>query len=243
MFSGIREDIRAVMQGDPAAKSALQVVLLYSGLHAIWAYRLAHRLHQRGWFFPARAVSQTARWLTGVEIHPGARIGRRFFIDHGMGVIIGETTEIGDDCLLYQGVTLGGTGKERGKRHPTLGSRVVVGSGAKVLGALTIGDDVRVGANSVVLHNVPSSSTVVGIPGRVVRRHTADMNDALAHANLPDPITEAIAYLNARINHLESRLGEGAGGQAGGAHPRPAPPACEDPILNKMLGEPESRES
>lgn len=240
MFSGMREDLRAVMQGDPAAKSAVQVVLLYSGLHAIWAYRLSHALHRHGFQFTARLISQAARWLTGVEIHPGAKIGRRFFIDHGMGVIIGETAEIGDDCLLYQGVTLGGTGKDKGKRHPTLGNRVVVGSGAKVLGALTIGDDVRVGANSVVLHNVPARSTVVGIPGRVVKRHSVDFNEALAHADLPDPITEAIAYLNARINHLEAGL-KAEGGQ--NPHPKPSPPACEDPILSKMLGEQEPRES
>jgi len=230
MFARIHEDISAVMAGDPAARSRFQVAVLYSGLHAIWAHRLAHKLHRAGWRFPARAVSQAARFLTGVEIHPAAEIGRRFFIDHGMGVIIGETAVIGDDCLLYQGVTLGGTGKETGKRHPTLGNRVVVGSGAKVLGNISIGDDCRVGANSVVLVNVPSHSTLVGIPGRVVRRF-GDANDALAHQNLPDPIMESIAYLNARINWLEKQLKITDPSQ-----PRPDIPACEDPVLGKLLG-------
>src|SRR5271170_1112557 len=150
-FRLMREDIAAVLERDPAARSRLEIVLLYSGLHALWWYRIHHRLWKHGWLFVARALSQFARFLTGVEIHPGAKIGRRFFIDHGMGVIIGETAVIGNDCLLYQGVTLGGTGKESGKRHPSLGDRVVVGSGAKVLGNIEIGDDVRIGANSVVL--------------------------------------------------------------------------------------------
>jgi serine O-acetyltransferase len=207
VLEGIREDIDAVIADDPAAKSRLQVMLLYSGLHAIWAYRLSHRLHGAGLVFVARALSQLARFLTGVEIHPAARIGRRFFIDHGMGVIIGETAEIGDDCLLYQGVTLGGTGNQSGKRHPSLGNRVVVGSGAKVLGNITIGDDVRVGANSVVLHDVPPFSTVVGIPGRVVRRKASDMNNALAHQNLPDPMMEAVLELQQRIERLEGPQG------------------------------------
>lgn len=181
MIFEIREDIKAVMDDDPAASSALQVFFLYSGLHAIWAYRLSHSLHQYRLGFLARLISQAARFFTGVEIHPGATIGRRFFIDHGMGVIIGETAVVGDDCLLYQGVTLGGTGSQKGKRHPTLQDRVVVGSGAKVLGNITIGHDTRIGANSVVLHDVPANSTVVGIPGRVVRRKAADLNSALAH--------------------------------------------------------------
>ncbi len=205
MLRGMREDIRAVMADDPAARSALQVILLYSGLHAVWAYRLAHALHQAGFRFLARALSQGARFLTGVEIHPAATIGRRFFIDHGAGVIIGETAEIGDDCLLYQGVTLGGTGNQSGKRHPTLGDRVVVGSGAKVLGNIRIGDDVRVGANSVVLHDVPKFSTVVGIPGRVVRRKASDLNNALAHQNLPDPMMEALHSIQARLDRLEGK--------------------------------------
>jgi serine O-acetyltransferase len=206
----IREDIRSVMERDPAARNGLQVALLYSGLHAIWAYRLAHWLNARGLAFAARSLAQTARFLTGVEIHPAARIGRRFFIDHGMGVIIGETAVLGDDVLLYQGVTLGGTGKETGKRHPTLGDRVVVGAGAKVLGNITIGSDTRVGANSVVLHNVPSHSTVVGIPGRVVRRRKGDENEVLSHQNLPDPTLQELARLTQRIQNLERRLPKAA---------------------------------
>jgi serine O-acetyltransferase len=205
MFSLIREDIRSVLERDPAAKSGLQVALLYSGLHAIWAYRFSHALDRRGFHFIARSVSQTARWLTGVEIHPAARIGRRFFIDHGMGIIIGETTVIGDDVLLYQGVTLGGTGKESGKRHPTLEDRVVVGAGAKVLGNITIHSDTRIGANSVVLHDVPSHSTVVGIPGKVVRWRKGDDNDTLSHEKLPDPTMDLLARLARRIEALEAR--------------------------------------
>ncbi len=220
MFTRIHEDIQAVMEDDPAARSRLQIFLLYSGLHAIWAYRLAHWFHVRNWSFIARFISQTARFLTGVEIHPAARIGRRLFIDHGMGVIIGETAEIGDDCLLYQGVTLGGTGKETGKRHPTLGHRVVVGSGAKVLGNIRIGDDSRVGANAVVLQDVPSDCTVVGIPGRVVRRY-GSKDDLLAHQYMPDPVMEAIAVLGARVAHLERQL----------KMQTTALPACEDPEL------------
>jgi serine O-acetyltransferase len=205
VFSKMREDIRSVLKSDPAATSGLQVALLYSGLHAIWAYRLAHALHRRGFHFIARGISQTARWMTGVEIHPAAVIGRRFFIDHGMGIIVGETAIIGDDVLLYQGVTLGGTGKESGKRHPTLGDRVVVGAGAKVLGNITIGSDTRIGANSVVLSSVPAHSTVVGIPGRVVRRRKGDENDALSHQNLPDPTMDLLQQLARRIEALEQR--------------------------------------
>jgi serine O-acetyltransferase len=204
MLSTMREDINAVLAGDPAAKSGLQVALLYSGLHAIWAYRLAHALHRMGLRFIARGVSQTARWLTGVEIHPAAKIGRRFFIDHGMGVIIGETAVLGEDVLLYQGVTLGGTGNETGKRHPTLGDRVVVGAGAKVLGNIKIGSDTRIGANSVVLHDVPPHSTVVGIPGKVVRRRKKDEN--LSHQNLPDPTMDELVRLAKRVEALEKGL-------------------------------------
>jgi len=202
----IREDLRAVLDRDPAAKSPLQVAALYSGLHAIWAYRLTHRLHGLGLVFVARWLAQAARFLTGVEIHPACVIGRRFFIDHGMGVIIGETAIVGDDVLLYQGVTLGGTGNESGKRHPTLGDRVVVGAGAKVLGNIRIGSDTRIGANSVVLHDVPPHSTVVGIPGKVVRRRKGDENDVLSHQNLPDPTMDELVRLAARLHALEKRL-------------------------------------
>jgi serine O-acetyltransferase len=201
----MREDIRSVLKSDPAARSGLQVALLYAGLHAIWAYRCAHALHRGGFHFIARGISQTARWLTGVEIHPAAVIGRRFFIDHGMGIIVGETAVIGDDVLLYQGVTLGGTGNETGKRHPTLGDRVVVGAGAKVLGNIRIGSDTRIGANSVVLSDVPSHSTVVGIPGKVVRRRKGDENDALSHQNLPDPTMDLLQQLSRRIDALEKK--------------------------------------
>jgi serine O-acetyltransferase len=206
VFDTVREDLDAVLERDPAAKSRLQVAVLYSGLHAIWAYRLTHRIHAAGMVFLARWLAQAARFLTGVEIHPAASIGRRFFIDHGMGVIIGETAVLGDDVLLYQGVTLGGTGNESGKRHPTLGDRVVVGAGAKVLGNIRIGSDTRVGANSVVLHDVPPHSTVVGIPGKVVRRRKGDENDVLSHQNLPDPTMDELVRLAARLHALEKRL-------------------------------------
>ena len=220
------------MAEDPAAKTWLGVMLLYSGLHAIWWHRIAHAFHRRGLVFIARAISQFSRWLTHIEIHPGAIIGRRFFIDHGSGIVVGETAIIGDDCLLYQGVTLGGTGNESGKRHPTLGNHVVVGSGAKVLGNITIGSDTRIGANSVVLTNVPEHSTVVGIPGKIVKHQGMKPGDVLAHANLPDPIAESIAYLNARINQLEGQLKK-----KGTAIPKTPLPGCEDPVMLKMLGE------
>ena len=170
MFSSIREQFDTIFREDPAAKSHLEIVLCYPGFHAILLHRFSHWLFRAGLPLIPRVISQISRTFTGIEIHPGARIGRRFFIDHGMGVVIGETTVIGDDCLLYQGVTLGGTGKDRGKRHPTLGNQVVVGTGAKVLGNITVGDNSKVGAGSVVIHDVPAHSTVVGIPGRVVRR-------------------------------------------------------------------------
>ena len=165
----IIEDIRAYKRNDPAARSALEILLLYNGLHATIDYRIAHWLHRHGFRFLARAISQWSKMWTGIEIHPGARIGRRLVIDHGTGIVIGETAEIGDDCLLYQGVTLGGTGKDVGKRHPTLGNNVMVGSGAKVLEPFQVGDNARIAANSVVLREVPENATVVGVPGRIVR--------------------------------------------------------------------------
>src|ERR1700689_1774944 len=168
MFSAIREQIDTVFRRDPAARSTLEIVLCYPGFHAVLLHRIAHRIYGGGGFTLARMVSQLSRTLTGIEIHPGARIGRRFFIDHGMGVVIGETSEIGDDVLLYQSVTLGGTGKEHGKRHPTIGNGVVIGTGAKILGDIRIGDFAKVGAGSVVVRSVPDHSTVVGVPGRVV---------------------------------------------------------------------------
>ena len=197
----MREDVQAVFERDPAARTVLEVTLAYPGLHAIWMYRAAHWLWEHRLYLLGRLLSELARWITGIEIHPGATIGRRLFIDHGMGVVIGETTEIGDDVLLYQGVTLGGTGNEKGKRHPTLGNHVVVGTGAKILGGIRIGDNVKVGAGSVVVHPVPDNSTVVGIPGRVVR--TRGDNGVLEHGTLPDPEGQAIEELAQRMNELE----------------------------------------
>ncbi len=205
MIRTIREQIHTIFREDPAARSVLEIFLCYPGFHAILFHRLAHRLYR--WRVPLlpRVVSQFARWMTGIEIHPGATIGRRFFIDHGMGVVIGETAVIGDDCLIYQGVTLGGTGKEKGKRHPTLGNRVVVGTGAKVLGNIEIGDSVRIGAGSVVLKPVPPHSTVVGIPGRVVRSRS-DEEEMLDHGKLPDPTGQTIDDLTRRVQDLERAL-------------------------------------
>jgi serine O-acetyltransferase len=204
MFRNIKEQIETIFREDPAAKSRIEILLCYPGFHAILAHRLAHRLYRAGVPLVPRVISQVSRFFTGIEIHPGATIGRRFFIDHGMGVVIGETTEIGDDCLLYQGVTLGGTGNEKGKRHPTLGDHVVVGTGAKVLGNIRIGNHVKVGAGSVVVHPVPDHSTVVGIPGRVVRSRTD--NDVLEHGKLPDPEGQAMEDLARRVEELEGHL-------------------------------------
>ncbi|HYL36963.1 MAG TPA: serine O-acetyltransferase [Bryobacteraceae bacterium] len=205
MFRAVREQIDTVFRGDPAAKSAVEIFFCYPGFHAILFHRLAHKLHRAGFVLGARIVSQISRALTGIEIHPGAQIGRRCFIDHGMGVVIGETTEIGEDVILYQGVTLGGTGKEKGKRHPTIGHNVVIGTGAKVLGNITIGNNTKIGAGSVVIRSVPDNSTVVGVPGRVTRMR-ADSGDALEHGNLPDPEGQAIDELTRRIEQLEAQI-------------------------------------
>src|SRR5689334_1950225 len=204
MFRTIKEQIDTIFREDPAAKSVIEILLCYPGFHAIVLHRLAHRLYRANVPLVPRVISQISRFLTGIEIHPGATIGRRFFIDHGMGVVIGETTEIGDDCLLYQGVTLGGTGNEKGKRHPTLGDHVVIGTGAKVLGNIRIGSHVKVGAGSVVVYPVPDHSTVVGIPGRVVRSRTE--NDVLEHGKLPDPEGQAMEDLAKRVEELEGHL-------------------------------------
>ncbi len=201
MFQAVREQIDTVFKLYPAARSVLEIVLCYPGFHAILLHRMAHRLYTGGWFTLGRVVSQFSRTLTGIEIHPGARIGRRFFIDHGMGVVIGETSEIGDDVLLYQGVTLGGTGKDTGKRHPTIGDGVVIGTGAKILGNIRIGNHAKVGAGSVVVHPVPDYSTVVGVPGRVVG---GAETDPLEHGMLPDPEGQAIDDLARRMAQLES---------------------------------------
>jgi serine O-acetyltransferase len=205
MFRAIREQIDTVFRGDPAAKSAVEIFFCYPGFHAILLHRVGHRMHQSGFMLLARILSQFIRALTGIEIHPGATIGRRCFIDHGMGVVIGETTEIGDDVLLYQGVTLGGTGKEKGKRHPTIGNNVVIGTGAKILGNITIGNDTKIGAGSVVIRSVPDHSTVVGVPGRVVRARV-DTGDNLEHGNLPDPEGQLIDDLSRRIEQLEAQV-------------------------------------
>lgn len=212
MFRQIREDIKVIFDRDPAAKSIVEVLLCYPGFHALLMHRMAHALYNRGLVLLPRLISQLSRFLTGIEIHPGARIGKGFFIDHGTGVVIGETTEIGDNVTLYQGVTLGGTGKEKGKRHPTLGNNVVVGSGAKILGSVIIGDNVKIGAGSVVVKPVPSDTTVVGVPGRVVIRQGEPVRDFdLRHDVLPDPVTETLQCLMDRIEKLERELQEKKG--------------------------------
>ncbi len=206
MFRAIREQVDTIFQRDPAAKGVLEIIFCYPGFHAILLHRFAHRLYRARLTTLARMVSQFSRFLTGIEIHPGATIGRRFFIDHGMGVVIGETAEIGDDVLLYQGVTLGGTGKEKGKRHPTLGNHVVVGTGAKVLGNIVIGDHVKIGAGSVVIRPAPAHSTVVGVPARIVRIGGVEINDELEHGKLPDPEGQAIDELAERVEKLEETV-------------------------------------
>ena len=207
----IRQDIACVFDRDPAARTRLEVITTYPGVHAIMIYRLAHPIWRRGWKYAARLLSYIARIWTSIDIHPGARIGQRFFIDHGAGVVIGETAEIGDDVTLYHGVTLGGTTWSRGKRHPTLGDGVVVGAGAKILGPITLGAGAKVGANSVVIRNVPERQTVVGIPGKVVQVDTVASDNPhgidLNHHLIPDPVAGAIACLLDRIRLLEDRLG------------------------------------
>ena len=202
----IRRDIDAVRERDPAARSDIEVLLLYSGVHAILAYRVAHQLYLSRHYFSARLISQWARRLTGIEIHPGATIGKGFFIDHGMGIVIGETAEIGDNCSLYQGVTLGGTGKDVGKRHPTLGNNVLVGAGAKVLGPFTIGDNSKIAAGAVVLKEIPENSTAVGVPAQVVRRHGQPVKADVDQIHIPDPVAQELARLEARIAELEKQL-------------------------------------
>ena len=220
MFKGIKDDIQSVFQRDPAARSTFEILTNYPGLHAIWLHRLTHRLWHAKWYLLARTLSTFARWWTGVEIHPGATIGRRFFIDHGMGVVIGETAVVGDDCTLYHGVTLGGTSWQKGKRHPTLGNDVVVGAGAKILGPITIADGARVGSNAVVVKSVPEGATVVGIPGRVVQvdmnyreHHKREVEQQIFDAygipqDMPDidPIQHAVKHMLEDIQSLDTKM-------------------------------------
>ncbi len=219
MFERVREDIQSVFHRDPAARNAFEVVTCYPGLHAVWLHRVAHALWVRGWKWLARLVSNFGRWMTGIEIHPGAKIGRRFFIDHGMGIVIGETAEIGDDVTLYQGVTLGGTSWNKGKRHPTLENGVVVGAGAKVLGPFTVGAGAKVGSNAVVTKAVPAGATVVGIPGRIIVK-SDDEQEAKRQAmaeklgfdaygvgpDMPDPVARAIGQLLDHLHAVDGRL-------------------------------------
>ncbi|MEW5783681.1 MAG: serine O-acetyltransferase [Bacillota bacterium] len=219
MFKRIGQDIKAVLDRDPAAKSTLEVLLCYPGIHAMLYHRAAHFLYRRGFVLLSRLISQLSRFITGIEIHPGAEIGSALFIDHGMGVVIGETTEVGENVTIYQGVTLGGTGKEKGKRHPTVGDHVVIGAGAKVLGPIEIGAGARIGAGSVVLQSVPPGSTVVGIPGRVVfykGEKVASVN--LNHTDLPDPVAEVLNRLQDQIEQLRLQLEELENGVCSSGH-------------------------
>lgn len=210
MFRFIRKDIQAIKERDPAARSSVEVFFLYPGLHAVILHRPAHWLYKKKAFFPARLISQFSRLLTGIEIHPGAKIGHGVLIDHGSGVVIGETAEVGDNCTIYQGVTLGGTGKEKGKRHPTLGNNVLVGSGAKILGPFTIGDGAKIASNAVVLQPLPAESTAVGVPARVVRVNGKKVGDKerLDHVHTPDPVSQELCRLSLELNRLRKRVEE-----------------------------------
>lgn len=208
MFKGLLSDARSIAERDPAAKSTLEVFLLYSGFHALIYHRIAHWLHKRKLFFPARLVSQFSRFVTGIEIHPGAVIGRGLFIDHGMGIVIGETSEVGDNCTIYHGVTLGGTGKDKGKRHPTIGNNVLIGAGAKLLGPIVVGDSAMIGAGSVVLDNVEPDTTVTGPKARVVKRGGRKIAPSfeLDQVRLPDPVSQELCRLQVRIERLEAAM-------------------------------------
>lgn len=205
MFKGIKTDIDAIKDRDPAARSSLEVLALYPGLHALILHRPAHWLYKRKVFFPARLLSQLSRFITGIEIHPGAKVGHGVLIDHGSGVVIGETAEVGDNCTIYQGVTLGGTGKDTGKRHPTLGKNVLVGSGAKILGPFKIGDDSKIASNAVVLQPLPPDSTAVGVPARIVRRNGKKVNQ-MDHVHTPDPVSQELCQLRVEVARLKNRL-------------------------------------
>jgi len=219
MFSRLKKDIKVIFERDPAAKSIWEVILCYPGFHAIILHRIAHYLYKKNLVLLPRLISQFSRWITGIEIHPGAKIGDGLFIDHGTGVVIGETAEVGNNVTIYQGVTLGGTGKEKGKRHPTIGNNVVISTGAKILGSITVGDNARIGAGSVVLKPVPPNTTVVGVPGKVVVRNGINIADVdmsvidLQHDQLPDPVAEMILCLQRKIDRLEHRIADLEGGE------------------------------
>lgn len=212
-FNLLKEDVKTIFLKDPAARSWPEVLLCYPGLHAIWSHRVAHYLWKHNFYFWARFLSHITRFFTGIEIHPGATIGKRFFIDHGMGVVIGETTEIGDDVLIYKGVVLGGTSLEKKKRHPTLGNHVTIGSNAIVIGAITLGNNVRVGAGSVVIHDVPANATAVGVPARIGLGYSQEEVDHLEHAKLPDPVADAMRFVLNEQKKLEDKLNKFINGQ------------------------------
>lgn len=206
MFDRLRYDINSIRQRDPAARNALEVFLLYSGLHALMWYRVSHFFYRHHRYFLARWFSQMGRFFTGIEIHPGATIGRGLFIDHGSGVVIGETTVIGDDCTIYQGVTLGGTGKDKGKRHPTLGNNVLVGCGARILGPFRVGDNSRIAAGAVVLEEIPPNSTAVGVPARIVRRNGERVCQNMDQIHIPDPVSQELCRMQVRLEQMEKEL-------------------------------------
>ena len=206
MFLKIRQDIKAIRERDPAARSSVEIFLLYQGFHALFWYRIGHWFYQKHLFFLARLISQATRFFTGIEIHPGATIGKGLFIDHGSGVVIGETAEIGDNCTIYQGATLGGTGKDSGKRHPTLGNNVMVGSGAKILGPFKVGDNSKIAANAVVLNEIPPNSTAVGVPARVVLRDGVRVDQDLDQIHIPDPVSLELCRLRVQLERLEKQL-------------------------------------
>ena len=208
MFNNLKDDLKAVFDRDPAVRNIFEIFLCYPGFHAMLFYRLSHRLWMRKFYLLGRFVSHLGRFFTGIEIHPGAKIGRGFFIDHGMGVVIGETAEIGENCTLYHQVTLGGTSWAKEKRHPTLGNNVVVGSGAKILGPFTVGDNAKVGSNSVVVKEVPPNGTVVGVPGRLVMSGEKTTGVDLQHGNLPDPVAKVVSCMMDQIHNLEKKVGE-----------------------------------
>ena len=208
IFATLKEDVQTVFQKDPAARGILEVIFCYPGLHALWMYRVANLLWRHARYLPARIISHLARFLTGIEIHPGAKIGRRFFIDHGSGVVVGETTEIGDDVLLYQGVVLGGVSLKKEKRHPTLGNNVMIGAGTIILGPISIGNGAKVGAASLVVRNVPANSVAVGVPARIGVGYSAKELSDFGHNRLPDPIADAFKFISKEIDNLQERLGD-----------------------------------